>query len=123
MSFSERESLIRFKIEYRGSTIRCPVCGVEADVIGKEPVVWNAASFCEYRTLVTAWIPVAAAHNPACRVSHEQSVLANTLLLELMLQDTSESSNITPLRCFFNAVRPGEGGSGTRDADLKAARM
>lgn len=104
-SYSKEDLSLHFRIDYTSFTMKCPVCGVDAAVINKNQVTWNSSAFFGYKIKMTAFIPVIGFHNPVCRVDKEQSVLTNSLLLDLIVrqQDASEPAN--PFQYLFSAVQ------------------
>lgn len=104
-SYSKEDLSLHFRIDYTSFTMKCPVCGVDAAVINKDQVTWNSSAFFGYKIKMTAYIPIIGFHNPACRVDKDQSVLTNSLLLDLIVrqQDASEPAN--PLQYLFSAVQ------------------
>lgn len=103
-SYSEQERTIQLRIDFGGEKIDCPVCGVTAGVKQKEIVAWRASDFFEYKTHVTASLPVADRHGTGCRADRDPSVLTNTLLLDLIVRQTAEAEKTSPFYFLFHAV-------------------
>lgn len=95
---------LRFTIDYGSSVMTCPICGVQAKVIRKRKISWNPRDFLGYMITMTAALPVVAAHNKKCRVDKEQSVLGNTLFLDLILRQTKFTQTDNPFPYFFTAA-------------------
>lgn len=95
---------LHFLIEYPGSVMTCPICGVNADVIERRTLSWKPRDFLGYQVIMTARIPVIDAHNEECRVDRDQSVLGNTLFLDLILRQENFTNIYNPFQYLFSAV-------------------
>ena len=95
---------LHFTIEYSGSVMICPLCGTEAEVIRTRKLSWKPRDFLGYQVNMTAHLPVIAAHNKECRVEKEQSVLGNTLFLDLILRQVKFTQLYNPFQYLLTAV-------------------
>ena len=104
-SYSKEDLSLHFRIDYTSFTMKCPVCGVDAAVINKNQITWDSSSFFGYQIKMTAFIPVIGFHNPDCRVDRDQSVLTNSLLLDLIVKQSDGSEPGNPFQYLFSAVQ------------------
>lgn len=95
---------LHFIIEYSGSVMICPLCGIEAEVIRRRELSWKPRDFLGYQITMTARLPVIEAHNEECRVEKEQSVLGNTLFLDLILRQVKFTQLYNPFQYLLTAV-------------------
>lgn len=103
-SYSKEDLSLHFRIDYTSFTMKCPVCGVDAAVINKNQISWDSSAFFGYQIKMTAFIPVLGFHNPDCRVDRDQSVLTNSLLLDLIVRQSEGAEPNNPFQYLFDAV-------------------
>ena len=104
-SYSKEDLSLHFRIDYTSLSMKCPVCGVDAAVINKNQITWNSSAFFGYKIKMTAFIPVIGFHNPECRVDRDQSVLTNSLLLDLIVRQLDASEPTSPFQYLFTAAQ------------------
>jgi len=104
---SQKYHTVGFRIDYNSDVINCPICGVDAKVMEKRIATWRSPDIFDYKTDMTACLPIVACHNPDCRVDQEQSVLSNFLILDMIVNQCKANSGANPLKILFSVTDVG----------------
>jgi hypothetical protein len=104
MSLSKKLLCIEFKFDYNSDTLKCPICGINANVIGKGMYTWRYLDLLEYSTQITVFVPIVDNHNSGCKTSLDQTAISNLLLLDFIITLQKNTKIMNPLRYLFNAV-------------------
>lgn len=101
---SIKNHTVEFRIDYVSNVIKCPMCGVDAKVVDKRIVSWNASELHNCKAKMTACLPVVDCHNPSCQVDNEQTILSNYLLLDLIIRQFKTTGRTHRFGCFPDEV-------------------
>jgi hypothetical protein len=105
LSYSKQNLLIKLKIDYNNDVVNCPVCKTEAKISTKNNISFEITNYhFGYNAKVTACIPLVEPHNINCRVDRDQTVLSNTLLLDLILYQLKNTGSLNPFRYLFKSA-------------------
>lgn len=102
VSFNNDQLAMDFKIDYNSTSISCPICACDAKVAGKTPLTWQYHYF-KHDINMTAYLPSIDSHNKDCKVEYDQSLLHNTMLLDIMAMQLKNTPSLNPLQFLFSA--------------------
>jgi hypothetical protein len=102
-SLSAQHFRICLDMDYYGEVVNCPVCGRDVKIASTRIVTVDIPdTFDGFGTKISVHLPVFDGHNGACKIDRDPTILANTLLLDVIINLVGNSDKHNPLLYLLN---------------------
>jgi hypothetical protein len=103
-ALSAQHSSICLDMNYHGDVVNCPVCGRDVKIVSTRIVAVDVPdTFDGVGTKIFVHLPVFNGHNVGCKVDLDPTILTNTLLLDVIINQVGNSDKHHPLLYLLNA--------------------